>query len=212
MDFDELSPDDQMIFFTHLIGTILEQCTFRYITYRGEKYSSGTTHWYTNTHKNSHKPEECHGHDECDHRRVLFDGTQLDLVFTISTPKTINKRNIHDFETCDSKIRKLILNFWNTEKEFTTSKTIMLVNASGLNEDHRGSDHFSFGSDTTIHELPFTKTRNLGSSVSLESVVDAVYRIKSHRTDNWYELFCRVDKMIHTKNRIEIELKFDHGS
>jgi len=46
----------------------------------------------------------------------------------------------------------------------------------------------------------------------MKTLVDAYYKIKSHKWDKNYEMFCGVDECEFRGNLIFVGLKFDHGS
>jgi hypothetical protein len=81
---------------------------------------------------------------------------------------------------------------------------ITLVNNDGFNYDHRGADH-------TIVPLPFYERYTLTKN-TYNSFVHSLFRIKSKKFDNNYELYigCKIKKI--NKNEIEIHVEFDHGS
>lgn len=87
---------------------------------------------------------------------------------------------------------------------FPETCRVKLINADGINPDHRGSDHMFVELD---YNRSFTLKKN-----TLGEFVEGMYRIKSHKTDKWYELlFCHV-KCVEKKGEITFVLNFDHGS
>jgi hypothetical protein len=46
---------------------------------------------------------------------------------------------------------------------------------------------------------------------SFEILIGSNSNLKSHKFDNWYELYCGT-KYTQKKNLVTIELEFDHGS
>lgn len=103
---------------------------------------------------------------------------------------------------------------------FKNYTSILLINVSGTNYDHRGSDHFQYS-------LPFSTEYRIYNP-TFKDFVNALYMIKSHKADKWYELYsnCQVQslKSPGTKlsiddidknsesNEFIIKLSFDHGS
>lgn len=83
------------------------------------------------------------------------------------------------------------------------SKALLITNYSGWNSDHRGSDHCALA-------LPMS-TRVSLNAPTLSQVIRALYAVKSHKFDRWYELYagCTVTESEH---RITLQLDFDHGS
>ena len=99
------------------------------------------------------------------------------------------------------------------EKLFKNTTYLKLINMSGFNDDHRGSDHF-------MYKMPYSESVTL-KNPTLGEFVDALYLIKSHKVDLWYELFCQAKININSfdeidvddqENKLEIKLIFDHGS
>jgi hypothetical protein len=87
--------------------------------------------------------------------------------------------------------------------EVLTYSTVTITNPHGVNTDHRGSDHCAIA-------LPFQDQIVL-ESPTVKEFVDALYLLKSHKWDKWYELYsgCQIKK----KGRsFKIDLDFDHGS
>ncbi len=81
-----------------------------------------------------------------------------------------------------------------------------LINSCGFNEDHRGSDH-------TMIKLDFHDDYELPDMCSLEEFANACYRLKSHKFDYWYELFCGCSvTRDEDNNTVTITISFDHGS
>lgn len=83
---------------------------------------------------------------------------------------------------------------------------ITLINISGTNEDHRGSDHVDI-------DLNLWDEIDLGGN-TLGDLATGFFCVKSHKFDNWYELYCgvkRIEWNEETKT-LEISIWFDHGS
>jgi len=90
------------------------------------------------------------------------------------------------------------------EIKFISNININIINRNGFNTDHRGLDH-------TLIRLPFLTEINLGKEFTLEDLIIANTNLKSHKFDNWYELYCGA-KCEKKNNLIEVSLDFDHGS
>lgn len=98
----------------------------------------------------------------------------------------------------------------------STTKTVKIFNKWGENEDHRGSDHCAI-------KLPFKSYQQFticddcsndhkGSTMSFYDLINAFYFARSHKFEDWYEMFtgCQIDT---TKDdQITIWLNLDHGS
>lgn len=96
---------------------------------------------------------------------------------------------------------------------FKNTTYLTLHNTSGFNDDHRGSDHF-------MYTMPYHSQVTL-KNPTLGEFIDALYLIKSHKVDLWYELFCQAKINVNSfdeidvddkANKLEIKLIFDHGS
>lgn len=83
---------------------------------------------------------------------------------------------------------------------------VTLINKCGIDYNHRGSDH-------TDIELDFHEKWVLKDNF-YKTFVDGLYRIKSHKFENNYEMFGGIDNVeIDRENKtIEIYFDFDHGS
>lgn len=90
-------------------------------------------------------------------------------------------------------------------------KTIQLVNEDfGINEDTRGSCMadwvFEFQS-----EITFTKKEGY---LTLRDIARILPWIKSHKIDNWYEMYCGIKEVLrdYENESIHFVFHFDHGS
>jgi hypothetical protein len=83
-------------------------------------------------------------------------------------------------------------------------KSFRFVNPSGVNDDHRGSDH-------TKIVLDFHTNYLLDVNPTLEQFAEACYRIKSHKFDYNYEMYCGVSTICDF-NSLTMNFSFDHGS
>ena len=88
------------------------------------------------------------------------------------------------------------------------SGDIEIVNKCGFNRDKRGRDNFGV-------ELPFEpKTcikRDQGGMFGFASILEATYRAKSKKTNNWYELFYRISPKRTARGGLKLQLHFAHG-
>ena len=103
--------------------------------------------------------------------------------------KTLNKLNsgaFFDIDLCDQ---------------------IMFKNIRGVNYDKRGTR------DNIL--LPYHEKYTIDCPFTLNDFLTGYHKIKSHKFDYWYELFCncnfKFDK-INDLNTLIIECDFDHGS
>jgi hypothetical protein len=117
--------------------------------------------------------------------------------------KYINPSDNHECE-CKEQCLEVIHKIYNgrDDKIFYHGK-IIFINESGWNDDHRGSDH-------TLIDCDYDASPTLVDP-TFSDIMNALYVLKSHKWDTWYELFCEA-KVIDTIDGIKIMLGFDHGS
>lgn len=87
-------------------------------------------------------------------------------------------------------------------------KDLILHNKPGFNYDHKGSDHTKLILDFDPNAI----IRCNNGQLSFEDFADACFRIKSHKFDFWYELYCGVDLLIDSNDKLIADIDFDHGS
>jgi len=88
---------------------------------------------------------------------------------------------------------------------FDFGEAVHLENQSGVNSDRRGAD---IAQGIT---LPFYSKLSLGARISLEEIAVSYYKLKSHKWDEWYELFEGTSQEIRGAMSI-ILVHFGHGS
>lgn len=101
----------------------------------------------------------------------------------------------------------------NTAKDLIISGVIglKLVNTSGINTDSRGIREVDW-------KLSFWEKYKIykETDVTLHDLIIAAYKIRSHKFEDWYEMFCELGniKIKETDNgkMITMFAKFDHGS
>jgi len=120
-----------------------------------------------------------------------------DIIWTygdlLAQQMKINKLNM----------KQLKINFGN---EF---QQIIFENCSGYNFDHRGANHCKIQLAQYAKFIHHCCQDNL----SLYDLCDIYHKLKSHKFDYWYELFC--DAKIECDQQLKIltiKLHFDHGS
>jgi hypothetical protein len=83
---------------------------------------------------------------------------------------------------------------------------VTVRNTSGFNDDHRGSDHCAI-------KLDFWDSYEInGPVITVYDLLVALYKVKSHKWDIWYEMFSNVDSHSLENGHLTIEVSFDHGS
>lgn len=88
------------------------------------------------------------------------------------------------------------------------SKRLVITNCNGINDDHRGSDHTRLILD--FHPAVSIKPKH--NRIRLADLTDACYRIKSHKFDYWYELYCGIKSHKTSSNTFMATVTYDHGS
>lgn len=85
---------------------------------------------------------------------------------------------------------------------------INLYNKSGVNRDARGVRDVDW-------KLHFWNKYTCYNSITFHDLIVAAYKIRSHKFENNYELFCDVKTYVFSSNgkyTINIFAEFDHGS
>lgn len=170
--------------------------------YEGKMYYERTNTWSNSDHPDdaSHdKDVVCDGYSKCEDKHddiIECEPSEVEYVFE----QMIN--DIHDDADC--------LEFFNRDDNnldeiiVVGHRYISFENMSGINDDHRGSTHCKL-------TLDYEDTIEFERYITLKDVCDTFYRLKSHKFDNWYEMYCRTKKMREEQNYY-FELTFDHGS
>jgi hypothetical protein len=87
----------------------------------------------------------------------------------------------------------------------TNINNLSFYNVSGVNTDPRGIRRLDW-------KIPFNPSYEIkDNAITLASVRDAIFNIKSHKFENWYEGFFG-DVTVAGPEPIEIIIRFDHGS
>jgi hypothetical protein len=187
---------------SQLFKTIYKLTSLNHVTVEGNDYYNRANTWDSG---NKDDDEMCDGYSECE-----FDSPEeLDgaIIYHIDCDfEFINE--CKDFADDPENLAKMesVLVHDSKAKLFDVpdGTVITLINRDGFNKDHRGSDHTAIALD--FHESYDLEENNL------ESLVDALYRIKSHKFDKWYELYTGVSEINIQHNTVEIVVTFDHGS
>ena len=85
---------------------------------------------------------------------------------------------------------------------------IYIENISDYNRDHRGDTHCKLDSDFLFEEHV-----SLTTPFTVDQLAEALFRIKSHKWDKWYELYSSANfsSNVITSN-MSLKIGFDHGS
>jgi hypothetical protein len=86
-------------------------------------------------------------------------------------------------------------------------KEITVINVSGVNVDHRGSDH-------TEILLPAEYSWTIKKPcITVQDLAEAFFRVKSHKFDSWYELYMQDYLQVKLEDGVlTLTARFDHGS
>jgi hypothetical protein len=201
-----------------LILYLSKNVELKYVVYKNTKFENQKNNWNETNSKYS-----CNGYFECDfeiikcHQPIIINNNKR---YKVSDKKNIkyevmlNNSNL-DIETYnfdilkDKKIKKRLIhileNLPSLDDKVICDKKLTFVNDAGFNKDHRGSDHTKIVLDFNDIYTFRPKT--------IRDICEAILRIKSHKFDNWYELFinCYEEKDENNKEII-IHFDFDHGS
>jgi hypothetical protein len=86
------------------------------------------------------------------------------------------------------------------------AKELRITNPHGINDDHRGSDHMNIA-------LPFNDSVFVKPGVyTLHALTQQLITLRSHKFENWYELYGGLRCTSSDKTHLALELSFDHGS
>ena len=199
--------DKNSEFFYTIFNIIYSSCRFEYIEVDGVKYAQAQTIWRDEKSEH-HQASECQGYYSHTDNATGEDNSKeynhslpkgASVIFGIEKALNVSEFPFEDYETENAFFEGI-----NLTTIFQSRKTVILRNLNGINEDHRGSDHFKY-------EIPFEGEVVLRKKFTMDQLIDALYRIKSHHTDNWYELFCRV-KITDEDDQMVLICEFDHGS
>lgn len=127
------------------------------------------------------------------------DGTKVEYILHY------DKSEVYFNETYENEelIRKL-LHCDPYKTQLNGYERIVLENMNGENMDHRGSDHCKVN-------LAFYDSYDIVLPITLYEFMKACYRIKSHKYDKWYELYCGAD-VSEEGEVIYVSVIYDHGS
>lgn len=129
--------------------------------------------------------------------------------------------NLDDCDVCEHKknsasyniLNELIEYFSDKTKQFGdlkfTYNTIDIANIRGINSDSRGVKKLDWHLlyKPVLNIVP----ENGSNHITLLQFVDSLYDIKSHKFENWYELYCGCDALLNS-NTLIILCDYDHGS
>jgi hypothetical protein len=201
-------------FFANFFRCVAKTFELDSVTHNGVTYYNGKSLWYT--------PEvgrdvlKCNGYEGCDcaHKRLrlpLNADVKYHLIFApddelFEEEEDAEVRRIYNAFKSSDPYRGIVStdNDAALDTKYAFDKPLTIVNSCGVNDDHRGSDH-------TKIVLDFHEEINLPSTCSAIELIDTFFRLKSHKFENWYEMYCgcEVDDV---GVKYIVSLDFDHGS
>jgi hypothetical protein len=137
--------------------------------------------------------------DKKDEKYIYFPQKKFDNRWYDDYPDLI--KNINNF--IDKKTTKFL--------KLDKVKKIVLINSRGkyrcINNDSRGVRQ----ADWKLHTWhKYEITNNDG--ITFADLIIACYKIKSHKFENNYELYCGIEKISLVNGMLSITVNFDHGS
>lgn len=200
-DLDILNESEMNALLKVLVGYIYETHEIKSVVYKGLEYYNQPNQWNdTEPPDTVHDPlTRCTGYDECE----FEEGKELVRISPKNGEKIKYNIGRIELDADDDSI------LFQIDKVFGRggiihSKPLVLM-YDDFNEDHRGSDH-------TRIILDFPEEVKLKPSLTkMEDFTDALFRLRSHKFENNYEMYFNTHTEIR-KNEICVTLDFDHGS
>lgn len=206
------------------VFTTLIKCIFKWSEI--EHIESGGRKWYpfsTSRIQRKHIPEDilenklyCDGSDSDEHDDCLTneDVLKSEVPELLKNSEVTNPNNWKyclkwdnfdfDYKYFDDYLEDEINLIGITPNSIAYIGTIVLE-YGWFNHDHRGSDHCLLPTTTDfINNVELTNP-------TLEDLAITLYRMKSHKWDYYYELFCDCE-IEYEKDKLILKLGFDHGS
>lgn len=221
------------IFWSQLFRGINNSYDIDYYIYKKKNSFNCSNQWYNTSNtikrmkelniKPCHKDHKCTGYSSCDNCynydrkkaslnniKYIYSGNFKlddeddadDADDADDDENNDENNNLIDTNNFLNQITKL--NLEPEQIKFTTNKKIKIINKCGFNDDHRGSNH-------TLIELPFVSEISLDNEFTLYDLLVSNTNLKSHKFDNWYEMYC-LASCSEKSDTIIVKLEFDHGS
>lgn len=185
------------------ISEVYSKCKFLEAIYEGNIYYPHKTKWHNGVIEgrpasDPHRECNAYSEEECTHTHVH-----------VKYPAAIK----YNIDSSDLDVSSLLGIEDPLKLLFVGGKLNITRSPLYPNDDHRGSDHFSI-------ELDFETSRTLETPFTLTELIDALYRLKSHKTDSWYEGYFYVERgeqSAANQDKEEdfikrVHLAFDYGS
>jgi hypothetical protein len=174
---------DSTISIARLLDFAYYDCSLQSVTYKDKTYYGRTTMWYTRPDvapiSNDDPNLPCKGYSSCDD-----DDEESEGGYKVYPEDYKLIRYNMALHIPNNSWAFALLSY--LEHRFVyLPHSIILHNDMGLNDDHRGKDHFNI-------EVDFHDDWTIEKGVhSIQDIVQACYRIKGNKLNNQYEAFFR---------------------
>lgn len=112
-----------------------------------------------------------------------------------------------DNKSMITEIHNFVKNSSTKKLKLEQFKTGRLANYRGINKDARGVRYM----DWRLHRWEQIELSGK-FGISFDDIIIAAHKIKSHKFENWYELFTGIKELDIDGEHICISVKMDHGS
>lgn len=211
IDLKNLTTDNGDVFNEDLLIDLyryaMETTDIKRVEYKGKKYYQRSNMWGKGPEERpAHDPDvicEFYGWDGCcEAPATIFPEDPNDVTYhLVYNPRWIGW---NDEQLINQDMVMLLQQIDPNEITLTGYDELLLTNDSGINDDHRGSDHCQVN-------LEFYEEYEVKLPATLYDFMNACYRIKSHKWGRWYELYCG-GSVVRSDDMIELNTNFDHGS
>lgn len=182
---------------------------FHHIELNGNPYYETDNMWSTYAIKKRPSYDEnilCKAYLKCDRKPIIYPNTHDKIKYIL--------RYYYGQGECDSEVDEpQYVEFVSQISPYKLKNILLIgfnnltvINKCGENKDHRGSNHCNVF-------LPMHNNVNMKKYATLYDLAIAYYKLKSHKWDNNYEMFCGVNtRMRKGSGNAKVFFTFDHGS
>ena len=112
-----------------------------------------------------------------------------------------------DDELYITEIHKYLAKYSPKRLRIKGIKSLYLSNHRGVNSDARGVKMLDW-------KLHYWEEYGVGNDndITFDQLIIALYKIRSHKFERWYETFCRINSTSLDGTSLTLDLKFIHGS
>ena len=106
-----------------------------------------------------------------------------------------------------SEIHGFLMKYSPKKLKIGNYTDLKVSNYHGVNKDARGIRYLDW-------RLYFWEEYNISNDngITFHDLIIAAYKVKSHKFENNYEMYCSIKNIHNSDNKLCIDLKFDHGS